>query len=85
MRGLLGPTTRWQPNDLIDMLYLACAAVYADGVAAERTATISERRGGWTGALSRGAGSTRTRIATTDLGLERSRSFGKRVAAAPAL
>ena len=26
------------PNDLIDMLYLACAAAYADGVAAERAA-----------------------------------------------
>jgi hypothetical protein len=30
---------RWEPNDLIDMLYLSCAAAYADGVAAERTAT----------------------------------------------
>lgn len=36
---LLNPTTRWEANDLIDMLYLACAAAYADGVAAERTAT----------------------------------------------
>jgi hypothetical protein len=36
---LLNPTTRWEPNDLIDMLYLACAAAYADGVAAERTAS----------------------------------------------
>lgn len=35
---LLNPTTRWEPNDLIDMLYLACAAAYADGVAAERKA-----------------------------------------------
>jgi hypothetical protein len=35
---LLNPTTRWVPNDLIDMLYLACAAAYADGVAAERAA-----------------------------------------------
>jgi hypothetical protein len=35
---LLNPTTRWEPNDLIDMLYLACAAAYADGVAAERAA-----------------------------------------------
>jgi hypothetical protein len=30
---------RWEPNDLIDMLYLACAAAYADGVAAERAAS----------------------------------------------
>jgi hypothetical protein len=37
---LLNPTTRWEPNDLIDMLYLACAAGYADGVAAERTASL---------------------------------------------
>jgi hypothetical protein len=29
---------RWEPNDLVDMLYLSCAAAYADGVAAERTA-----------------------------------------------
>lgn len=29
---------RWEPNDLIDMLYLACAGAYADGVAAERAA-----------------------------------------------
>lgn len=36
---LLNPTTRWEPNDLIDMMYLACAAAYADGVAAERRAT----------------------------------------------
>lgn len=36
---LLNPTTRWEPNDLIDMLYLACAAAYADGVAAERKAS----------------------------------------------
>jgi hypothetical protein len=35
---LLNPTTRWEPNDLIDMLYLACAAAYADVVAAERAA-----------------------------------------------
>jgi len=35
---LLNPTTRWEANDLVDMLYLACAAAYADGVAAERTA-----------------------------------------------
>jgi hypothetical protein len=35
---LLNPTTRWVPNDLVDMLYLACAAAYADGVAAERAA-----------------------------------------------
>jgi len=31
--------TPWEPNDLTDMLYLACAAAYADGVAAERRAT----------------------------------------------
>lgn len=30
---------RWEPNDLIDMLYLACAAAYADVVAAEHKAT----------------------------------------------
>ena len=36
---LLNPTTRWEPNDLVDMLHLACAAAYADGVAAERTAS----------------------------------------------
>lgn len=30
---------QWEPNDLIDMLYLACAAAYADDVAAERAAT----------------------------------------------
>jgi hypothetical protein len=30
---------RWEPNDLVDMLYLACATAYADGVAAERAAT----------------------------------------------
>jgi hypothetical protein len=29
---------RWEPNDLVDMLYLSCATAYADGVAAERTA-----------------------------------------------
>ncbi len=27
---------RWQPNDLIDMLFLPCAAAYADIVMAER-------------------------------------------------
>ncbi len=32
---LLNPTTRWEPNDLVNMLYLACAAAYADGVAAD--------------------------------------------------
>jgi hypothetical protein len=30
---------RWEPNDLIDMLYLACAAAYADVVVAEHKAT----------------------------------------------
>ncbi len=30
---------RWEPNDLIDMLYLGCAAAYADVVVAERVAT----------------------------------------------
>jgi hypothetical protein len=35
---LLNPATRWVPNDLVDMLYLACAAAYADGIAAERAA-----------------------------------------------
>jgi hypothetical protein len=29
----------WEPNDLVDMLYLGCAAAYADVVVAERTAT----------------------------------------------
>ena len=29
---------RWKPNDLIDMLYLSCAAAYADGVAADGAA-----------------------------------------------
>jgi len=37
---LLNPTTKWVPNDLIDMLYLGCAAAYADAVAAERTASV---------------------------------------------
>lgn len=31
--------TKWNPNDLIDMLYLTCAAAYADLVVAERGAT----------------------------------------------
>jgi hypothetical protein len=31
--------TRWESNDLIDMLFLGCAAAYADVVVAERTAT----------------------------------------------
>ncbi|MGW3497983.1 hypothetical protein [Streptomyces sp. NPDC001020] len=31
--------TKWQSNDLIDMLYLSCAAGYADLVVAERAAT----------------------------------------------
>lgn len=31
--------SRWVPNDLIDMLFLGCAAAYADVVIAERTAT----------------------------------------------
>jgi len=31
--------TRREPNDLIDMMFLSCAAAYADVVAAERTAT----------------------------------------------
>jgi hypothetical protein len=31
--------TKWQSNDLIDMLYLSCAAGYADVVVAERSAT----------------------------------------------
>ena len=31
--------TVWEPNDLIDMMFLSCAAAYADVVAAERTAT----------------------------------------------
>ncbi|MEU1029748.1 hypothetical protein ABZ402_13510 [Streptomyces mirabilis] len=30
---------RWEPNDLIDMLFLGCAAAYADVVVAERVAT----------------------------------------------
>ncbi|MFI8198873.1 hypothetical protein ACIF6K_20420 [Streptomyces sp. NPDC085942] len=30
---------KWEPNDLIDMLYLGCAAAYADVVVAERAAT----------------------------------------------
>ncbi|MFI1536522.1 hypothetical protein [Streptomyces anandii] len=30
---------KWEPNDLIDMLYLGCAAAYADVVVAERVAT----------------------------------------------
>ncbi|MEU9206579.1 hypothetical protein AB0D27_01130 [Streptomyces sp. NPDC048415] len=29
----------WEDNDLVDMLYLGCAAAYADVVVAERTAT----------------------------------------------
>jgi hypothetical protein len=29
---------RWEPNDLIDMLYLSCATAYADGVAADAAA-----------------------------------------------
>ena len=29
--------TRWKPNDLIDMVYLTCAAGYADFVVCERT------------------------------------------------
>lgn len=37
---LLNPTTKWVPNDLIDMLYLGCAAAYADAVAAEHTAAV---------------------------------------------
>ena len=36
---LLDPGTKWTPNDLIDMLYLSCAAAHADLVAAERAAT----------------------------------------------
>jgi hypothetical protein len=39
---------RWEPNDLIDMLYLACAAAYADIVAAERKAT-QYLSGAWRG------------------------------------
>ncbi|WP_159028581.1 hypothetical protein [Kitasatospora sp. MY 5-36] len=31
--------SRWVPNDLVDMLYLGCAAAYADIVVAERVAT----------------------------------------------
>ncbi|RPK53516.1 hypothetical protein EES40_00630 [Streptomyces sp. ADI93-02] len=30
---------KWEPNDLIDILFLGCAAAYADVVVAERTAT----------------------------------------------
>jgi hypothetical protein len=37
---LLDPTTNWIPNDLIDMLYLGCAAAHADAVGAERTASL---------------------------------------------
>jgi hypothetical protein len=35
----LSNRARWEPNDLVDMLYLSCAAAYADAVAAERAAT----------------------------------------------
>jgi hypothetical protein len=38
-RAAAEPATRWEPNDLIGMLYLAWGAAYADGVAAEHTAT----------------------------------------------
>ena len=31
--------THWEPNDLIDMMFLSCAAAYADVVVAERIAT----------------------------------------------
>lgn len=31
----LNPATRWRPNDLTDLLYLSCAAAYADVVACE--------------------------------------------------
>jgi len=30
---------RWESNDLIDMMFLGCAAAYADVVVAERKAT----------------------------------------------
>ncbi|MFE3265850.1 hypothetical protein [Streptomyces sp. NPDC059215] len=39
---------KWEPNDLIDMLYLGCAAAYADVVVAERVATNYLQRS-WTG------------------------------------
>ncbi|MCX5169055.1 hypothetical protein OG616_13610 [Streptomyces antibioticus] len=35
----LSNRARWVPNDLIDMLYLGCAAAYADVVIAEKAAT----------------------------------------------
>jgi hypothetical protein len=62
---LLNPTTRWEPNDLIDMLYFACAAAHADGVAAERTASryLNARMVGSAGSVPRGADPGRTRFA----------------------
>lgn len=35
----LSNRSRWVPNDLVDMLFLGCAAAYADVVIAERAAT----------------------------------------------
>jgi hypothetical protein len=36
---LRNPQDAWVENDLIDMLFLSCAAAYADFVVAERKAT----------------------------------------------
>jgi len=38
------PGTRWEPNDLFDLMYLACAAGYADYVVGERSATAQLRQ-----------------------------------------
>jgi len=36
---LLNPSTSWEENDLIDMMYMSCATAYADFVVAERNLT----------------------------------------------
>ncbi|WP_460580093.1 hypothetical protein [Humibacter ginsengisoli] len=37
IRRHLNPNRRWRPNDLTDMMYLACADAYCDYVVAERS------------------------------------------------
>jgi hypothetical protein len=41
----LNKGSRWVPNDLTDMVYLSCAAAYADFVVCERATAAALRQG----------------------------------------